>query len=430
MRVLLNYGRAGLPLDLPDDWDVTVVRKRPMPVLPEPAAAVRAALNAPVGSAPLAREAQGKRTACILICDITRPVPNAIILPALVRSLMEAGMAPRDIQILVATGLHRPNEGEELRELVGDPWVMETVPVANHFARNEADHVAVGTTSRGTAVQLDRRFVQAELRIATGLVEPHFMAGYSGGRKVVTPGVAHEKTITHLHTARYFEHPRSANCVLDGNPLHEEQMEVVRMLGRILAVNAVIDEHRNLSFINFGEVEASHLQAAAFMDRYAVVPVERRFKTVITSSAGYPLDKTYYQTVKGMVGPMEILAPGGDLFIVSEISEGFGSAEYRQAQRRLIELGADGFLQEILPKEHAAIDEWQTEMQLKPMRIGTIHLYTQALSEEERAITGVNIVPDLEAAVRESVSRSGDTRVAVVPEGPYVVPRYVARSLS
>jgi nickel-dependent lactate racemase len=396
-----------------------------MPVLEDPEAAVRTALSSPVGARSLVEEAKGKKSACILICDITRPVPNGTILPVLVRALMEARISPQDIQILVATGLHRPNEGEELRELVGDPWVMATVPVANHFARNEGDHVAVGTTSRGTLVKLDHRFVDADLRIVTGLVEPHFMAGYSGGRKVITPGVAYEKTITHLHTASYFEHPRSANCVLEGNPLHEEQMEVVRMLGRVFAVNVVIDEHRRISFANFGEIEQSHLQAAAFMDEYAVIPLARRFKTVVTSSAGYPLDKTYYQTVKGMVGPMELLEPGGNLFIVSEISEGFGSPEYLEAQRRLIALGVDGFLQEILPKEYAAIDEWQTEMQLKPMRIGTIHLYTRALSDAERALTGVRLIDDLEGEIRRSVEASGERRVVVVPEGPYVVPRYV-----
>jgi nickel-dependent lactate racemase len=424
MRVIMNYGKVGLPLDLPDHWDVTVIRKPPMPVLEDPVGAVAASFSKPVGSRPLAELARESRTACILICDITRPVPNGLILPVLIRKLLQAGMERAKIQVLVATGLHRPNEGEELRELVGDPWVLETVEVANHFARNEKDHVLVGTTLQGARVMLDRRFVEADLRIATGLVEPHFMAGYSGGRKVITPGVACEKTITSLHTASYFEHPRSANCVLDGNPLHEAQMEVVRMLGGALCVNTVIDEHRRLAFVNFGEVEESHLEAVAFTRQYAEIPVSRKFKTVITSSAGYPLDKTYYQTVKGMVGPMDILEPGGNLFIVSEISEGFGSPEYLEAQRRLISLGVDGFLNEVLPKAQAAIDEWQTEMQLKPMRIGNIFLYTRALSPSERALTGVSIIDSLDGFLRKSVEESGDTRVAVVPEGPYVVPIY------
>lgn len=428
MRVVMNYGKDGLPLDLPDEWDVRVIRKRPMPVMDDPSAAMLSALENPVGSRPLRELTAGKRTACILICDITRPVPNGVILPPLIRTLMDAGLDPGNIQVLVATGLHRPNQGKELEELIQDPWVLETVPVANHFARKDWDHVEIGCTSHGVPVLLDRRFVQADLRIVTGLVEPHFMAGYSGGRKVIMPGVAHQSTITALHTARYFEHPRSANCILEGNPLHEAQLEVVRMLGGALAVNVVIDEHRRVSFVNFGEIERSHLEAVSFIRSYAEIPVFEKFHTVLTSSAGYPLDRTYYQSVKGMVGAMDLLSPGGDLFIVSEISEGFGSLEYRQAQQRLIRLGPDGFLREILPREHALIDEWQTEMQLKPMRVGQIHLYTKALDPEERALTGVRIIEDLEGEIRKSVERFGERRIVVVPEGPYVVPIYRAGS--
>ena len=424
MRVDLNYGRGTLAVELPDDWDVTVVGKPPMPVAADAPGAVRAALSNPIGSRSLADEAKGAKSACILICDITRPVPNGTILPVLIRELLDSGMKPDQIRVLVATGLHRPNEGDELAELVGDPWVLETVRVENHFARADADHVPLGTTRRGTRVRLDRRFVEADLRIATGLVEPHFMAGYSGGRKVIAPGVAHAETITTFHTAAFMEDPCAANCVLEGNPLHLEQLEVVRMLGGALAVNAVIDEARRLSHVTFGEVEASHLAAVEYVRKYAEVPVAGRFHTVLTSAAGYPLDKTYYQTVKGMVAPIDLLHPGGDLIIVSEISEGFGSPEYREAQRRLMEQGPQGFIAGILSKTHAAVDEWQTEMQLKASRVGAIHLFTGGLSAEERRLTGVHMIGSVEQALHDSVARSGDGRVVVVPEGPYVVPYF------
>ena len=258
------------------------------------------------------------------------------------------GLRPDAITVLVATGLHRPNEGQELEELVGSSWVMETVRVENHFARDDAAHVDLGATpTRGTPVRLDRRFVEADLRIATGLVEPHFMAGYSGGRKVIAPGVAHKDTITTFHSARFMAHPKAENCILEGNPLHEEQLEIVRMLGGALALNTVIDEERRLSFVNFGEIGASHMAAVRHVEDYVRVPVAGRFQTVLTSAAGYPLDKTYYQTVKGMVAPMDIVAPGGDLIIVSECSEGMGSAEFVDAQRRLVEGGAERFMDEI-----------------------------------------------------------------------------------
>jgi lactate racemase len=424
MRVELSYGRGKLGVELPGNCRVTLIRKQRMPLLADAPAALRAALAAPVGARPLAEMARAARRACILICDITRPVPNGTILPELLRTLLNAGMAPEQIQVLVATGLHRPNEGAELAELVGDPWVLRTVAVANHDARNDADHALVGSTSRGTVVRLDRRFLEADLRIVTGLVEPHFMAGYSGGRKVIAPGVAHRETITTFHSARFMEHPRAANCVLEGNPLHEEQLEIVARIGGALAVNAVIDEERRVSFFNFGEVVASHLEAVAHIRRYAEVPVPRRFKTVVTSAAGYPLDKTYYQTVKGMVGPLDILEPGGNLVIASECSEGMGSADYVAAQRRLVEGGAQRFLAEISAKSHADIDEWQTEMQLKSMRLGSIHLFSRGLPAEARALTGVHVVESVEAAVRESVQATGDPHVAIIPEGPYVVPVY------
>jgi lactate racemase len=424
MRVELNYGRGKLGVELPAACRVTLIAKQRMPVLPDPQAALAAALAAPVHAAPLAERARNARSACILICDITRPVPNGLILPALVRTLLGAGLPAARIQVLVATGLHRPNDGAELAELVGDPWVQRTVEVANHDARSDADHVTLGTTSRGTPVRLERRFLQADLRIVTGLVEPHFMAGWSGGRKVIAPGVAHRETITTLHSARFMENPRAANCVLEGNPLHEEQLEIVAMAGGALAVNTVIDEARQVSFINFGEVVASHLQAVDFARRYAEVPVPRRFRTVVTSAAGYPLDKTYYQTVKGMVGPMDILAPGGNLVIASQCSEGMGSADFVAAQRRLVAQGAAPFLAAINAKARADIDEWQTEMQLKPMRVGAIHLYADGLPAAARALTGVNVVDSVEAAVRSSVEQSGDPHVAVIPEGPYVVPVY------
>jgi nickel-dependent lactate racemase len=422
MRVELSYGKGTLSVDLPETLGVTVIRKPVMPVHSDPAASVERALHAPVGARPLREEARGATSACILICDITRPVPNGLLLPQIVRALLDAGMSAQRILILVATGLHRPNEGDELAELIGDSWVMQNVPIANHFARNDDDHVLLGATRTGTVVRLDRRFVQADLKIVTGLVEPHFMAGYSGGRKVIAPGVAHAETITTFHNARFMSHARADNCVLDDNPLHQEQLDIVRMLGRVLAVNTVIDEHRQLSFVNYGEVVESHLEAVRFIRDYAQVAVPRRFHTVVTSAAGYPLDQTYYQTVKGMVAPLDILAPGGNLIVASECSEGIGSPEYRDAQRRLLERGVDGFFADISRKSHADIDEWQTQMQLKPMRRGAVHLYTTGLTGEDRDLTGVNLIDSVSAAVLRSTQEGRATDVAVIPEGPYVVP--------
>jgi len=421
--VEILYGPAGLQVALPTGARATVIRKPTLPKLPDPHGAVRDALARPVAAAPYADLVRGRHSACILICDITRPVPNRLFLRPLVEGLLGAGMARERITVLVATGLHRPNEGDELAELVGDPWVLATVRVENHYARDAAAHVDLGVTpGRGTPVKLDRRFVEADLRIATGLVEPHFMAGYSGGRKVIAPGVAHEDTIRTFHSARFMEDPAAVQCNLPGNPLHEEQLAIVRMLGEVYALNTVIDEDRDLVHVNFGEVIASHLATVAFVADSTRVPVGRRFATVLTSAAGAPLDKTYYQTVKGMVTPLDILEPGGTLIVASACSEGFGSPEFRAAQRRLVDLGPDAFLQTLLAKRFADVDEWQTEMQLKSLRAGRVQLYTTGLDAEERRLTGVETVDRVEEALAAAVARAGDPAIAVIPEGPYVVP--------
>ena len=422
MRVELNFGKIGCPVEFSDDWDVTVIRKPTMPIESDGKAALQRALNNPVGSPTIRRLAQGKKNVCILICDITRPVPNGTILPVLIKELIDAGVESRCITVVVATGLHRPNEGKELEELVGDSWVLETVKVVNHFANRDSDHVQVGVTNYGTKVRLDHRFVNADLRIVTGLVEPHLFAGYSGGRKVIAPGIAHAETISTLHNAHFIEHPKSTNCVLEGNQLHAEQLEIVALLGSVYAVNTVIDENRRMSFVNFGEVVTSHLEAVSVMRKYAEVRVPDEFPTVVTSCAGYPLDKTYYQTIKGMVGPLNILRAGGSLIIASECSEGLGSEEYAEAQKQLVALGPDDFLTRLKSKSRAAIDEWQAESLLKPMRRGNVELYAPGLSPEEAALTGVKVIESMDRAVFESVERSKEPRVAVVPEGPYVVP--------
>ena len=379
----------------------------------------------PVESPPLSQLATGRRSVCILICDITRPVPNGTLLPPLIEALTNAGISREDILILVATGLHRPNEGGELREIIGANELFDSFRIENHFARDKEAHADLGKTSKGIPIMIDRRFIDADVKIVTGLVEPHFMAGYSGGRKVVAPGVAYQDTILKFHTAHILEHPKAANCIIEGNPLHNEQVEIVKAIGGIVSLNAVIDEERRIGFVNFGEIEASHLQAVDFMRNYAEVRIPRRFKTVVTTSAGYPLDKTYYQTVKGMVGVIDILEPGGTIIIASACSEGMGSREFVDAQQVLCQVGPDRFMSILNTREKALIDEWQTEMLVKALRRGTVQLYTTGLSREDMKDIYVEPVPSVEKAVMSSVESHGDRDIAIVPEGPYVIPLFV-----
>eukprot|EP01047_Picozoa_sp_COSAG01_P047365 COSAG01_NODE_4517_length_4960_cov_3.538984_4_plen_490_part_00 len=226
-KVELLFGTGTVTVELGAEVDVSVITKPEMAVIDDPHAAVDAAVQRPVSDAddggggndfassclPLHEQAQGKQTACILICDITRPVPNAVILPVLVHTLIEAGVPASGITVLVATGLHRPNEGDELRELVGDDWVLKTVSCVNHFARADEDHVAVGVTSRGTVAKLDKRFVTAQVRIATGLAQ-HSLHSARARCRLLTAVLGHLQlrlAVGRLHNGTQ-RRPSSSSC--------------------------------------------------------------------------------------------------------------------------------------------------------------------------------------------------------------------------
>ena len=316
--------------------------------------------------------------------------------------------------------------------MIGDPWILNNVRIENNYARDDTAFVDLGTTtSKNVPVKLNRLFIEADVKIVTGLVEPHFMAGFSGGRKVITPGIAHHTTIRTFHSALFMEDVHATSCNLISNPLHEAQLDIVNMVTTqynrnrpILALNTVLDASRNLVYCTFGEIIQSHLAAVKHVRLSAEVVVPRRFGTVVTSAGGYPLDKTYYQTVKGMVTPLDILQPGGTLIIASECSEGMGSEEFVKAQEKLQTLGPEAFLKTLTNKSLADIDEWQTEELLKSIHVGRVVLYAPLLGLKEA--TGVERSIDLSTSVREAVERwrdrGGEEGVAVIPEGPYVVP--------
>ena len=248
------------------------------------------------------------------------------------------------------------------------------------------------------------------------------MAGWSGGRKVVAPGIAGEDTIRTFHSYRFMADPRATQCNLVDNPLHEEQLEIVASIGEIYSLNTVLDDDRRLLDVTFGEVLSAHEAAVTFAESISHVAVGQRFSTVVTSAGGYPLDKTYYQTVKGMVTPLDILAPGGTLIIASACSEGLGSSAFAESQQRLVARGGEAFLAELSGRERAHVDEWQTQMQLRAQRGNRVQLFTDGLSEAELDLTAVQRVHDVGEAIASGIIRARDSRVAIIPEGPYVVP--------
>jgi len=429
----LRYGRATRRVRVPPPAHVDVLRKPALTPLTDPSAAVAAALDAPVAAPPLATLAAGARSACVVVCDVTRPVPNGLLLSPILARLRAAGVPREAVTILVATGLHRANLGEELRRVIGDDEVLTTVRVVNHVARDEDTLVDLGVTAAGTPVAIQRAYVEADVRVLTGLVEPHFMAGYSGGRKVLAPGIAGHRTIRTLHHYRYMGDPLATTTEVDGNPLHRELLAIHELVearhrrggrrGGTMAVNTVIDEDRRLAFVNAGDVAAAHAEAVAFARRSCELKVPEPFDLVVTSAGGAPLDTTYYQTVKAMVTPLGALAEHGELVVVSSCSEGFGSPEFRAAQARLAAAGRDAFLAGLARKPLADVDEWQSQMLLRAAGAGRVHLHSDGLDQADIALTAVTPCPDPQAFVDAYVARHPGARVALLPEGPYVVPR-------
>jgi nickel-dependent lactate racemase len=420
MRITLDYGRTGLDVDLPAERLVGPLAIRPAAPLPDPEAVLDHALNHPIGSRPLAEIARGRKNACILVCDITRPVPNRLILPPLLRTLEQQGIARRDILILIATGLHRPNEGAELDELLGAE-VAANYRVENHHGKVREEHDFLGTTANGVPVWLDSRYVRADLKITTGLIEPHLMAGYSGGRKVICPGIAGLDTVKVWHGPRFLEHPKADCGIVAGNPVHEENTRIALMAGCDFIVNVCLDGQRRVTWVGAGDMIQAWEEGVRFVEQVVRVPVPEPLDVVVTSCAGYPLDTTWYQAVKGLTGALPIVKQGGTIVLAASLTEGLGSPEFQ----RLIAENPDlqAFKKRILGGDYFVMDQWQLEEMVKVIERCKVKVVTHGLSPETLRQCHVEAAPTVEQAVADSLAEYGPAaRVAVIPKGPYVLP--------
>ena len=419
MRVRLEYGRSGLDVELPDRNVVKCLGYQAQDPLADPAAAIRDALAHPIGTPPLAELARGRASACVVVSDVTRPVPNAVLLPPILDTLQASGIPRERILILVATGLHRPNLGDELAEMVGRE-IVEGYRIENHHGQNRDEHAHLGESPRGVPIWIDRRYVDADLKITTGLVEPHFMAGFSGGRKLVCPGLAALETIRAWHSPKFLEHPNARNGVLQENPVHEENTWIARRTGCDFILNTVIDKRRQILSVVAGDMEQAFLEGVRFVRKLVRDTVPEPVDVVVTSSAGYPLDTTYYQSVKGMVAALEVVKPGGTIILAASMSEGIGSAEFQ----RLFDENAtlDAFMDRILHTDYFVMDQWQLEELAKVRRKAKVKVVTDGLPPETLKRLFVEPVPTVEAAVADSLAEHGqDATIAVIPKGPYVL---------
>ena len=429
MQISLDYGKQGLMVTLPDHLDVrTLAYKTATPLAQQPnmtdRQALQAVLDKPNNTPPLSEIIQGRSSVCIVICDITRPVPNQLMLEPILETLHAGGIETQNIKILIATGLHRPSRPEEIVEMVGAE-IAEKYNVINHDAQDPQQLVYLGKSPRGVSMWINTHYMEADMKITVGLIEPHFMAGFSGGRKLVCPGIAGIETIRAWHSPRFLEHPNAATGQLDGNPVHSENTWIANRAGCNFIANVVIDAYRRpLKFVAGDQISAFE-EGAAFCQDIVIDRVDQEYDIVITSSAGYPLDTTFYQSVKGMMAAVPIVKQGGSIILAASMTEGIGSDEFASLFKRHPNI--DDFMQAIMSPDYFVMDQWQLEMMAKVLRKAEVKVVTDGLSQETIKQLFVDSAESVETAVDEALRVHGqNASIAVIPRGPYVIPEVVS----
>lgn len=418
MHVHLAFGKTGLPAVLPEGYDYRLLEARSATPLEDPLLSLERAIDAPIASPGLRDMARGKKTAAISVCDITRPAPNRTVLPIVLKRLEEGGIPPSQVTILIATGLHRPATDAEINEIVGE-ITAQRVRVVNHNARELAEHRHLGATSTGTPVYIDERFASADLRITLGFIEPHLMLGFSGGRKLVAPGLAAQETIKVLHSPKFMREPKATEGSIDDNPLHRELLEIARMAGHDFIVDVALTRDRRIAGVFAGHPEEAHKAGVGFVQRVMLEQMAEPVDAVITTSAGYPLDLTYYQAIKGVTAAQHIVKPGGKILLIAECQEGPGAPEFR----RMLKENPDAkqYLEKIrhTPVE---VDQWQIEKLALVMEKARVAFYVPGLDAEYYpTLWGPAYRTIDEALGNFFADLPKGAKVAVIPEGPYVL---------
>jgi len=423
----LLFGTGRVPLRLPER--AVVLRGPEIPRAAAPEQVVRAALRQPVGAAPLREVAQAKQpgSVCITMSDITRPVPNELLITAILEELNAVGVEDSACTVLIATGMHRPSTERERQIMLGDE-LLRRVRVVDHEADRLDTHVRV---CDDPPVSVNRRYAEADLKIVTGLIEPHFMAGYSGGRKGICPGLVDLETVQRFHGHRVMGDPAATEGRMQGNPCHEIGMLVAQQVGCDFLVNAAITHGRELAGVFAGDLVEAHEAGCEQVGAWTSAAVEQPFDLVVTSAGGYPLDESYYQTVKGMVTALPALHEGSQLLMCSACTE-VGSPEFMALMQRY---GNDyeAFLRDIAASGRTEKDQWQFQMQTRVLaRVGQARLLLAndglpLLTQRGLGVTPVEGGGDAVARAQRHldafVAARPDARVAVIPEGPYTMLR-------
>jgi nickel-dependent lactate racemase len=427
-RVGLLYGRRGVQVDVP--VNATILRGGHGEVLARPGEAIRTALEKPIGSHGLSELLRRRKpkTAVITISDITRPVPNTVILPEILATLNANGVSDQNITIVVGTGMHRASTDAEKVELVGND-ILKRVRIEDHVAEDPAGLLRVTTEGEEPVVFANKTFLQADFKIVTGLIEPHFMAGYSGGRKGVCPALVDLKTVQRFHGHRVMGDMRSASGILEGNPCHAESLRIARRIGADFLVNVAINGERQVCGVYAGDMEAAHAVGVKHVERWTSAVIEEPFDLVVTCGGGYPLDKTFYQTGKGMVTALPACHKGTIVLVVAECEEGVGSESFTELMT-----GWSGKWREFLAHIAGADvkkDQWQVQMLTRVMEaVGTEQVLLVCDGLQADIVRKLWVTPvegagtaaqRAQRVIDDYIAKHPAARIAVIPEGPYTM---------
>jgi nickel-dependent lactate racemase len=410
----LVFGKGTLDLSVPET--VSFLDMKRVEPLPDPEGAVYSALADPIRSPPLTELAQGRENACVVISDITRPVPNKIILPPLLEVLEESGIRREKITLLIATGMHRPNEGEELESMVGRQ-IMDNYRIVNHYCRKPEVYRKIDEIE-GAPIEVNKHYLDADLKILTGLIEPHFYAGFSGGRKTILPGISSLETMKFMHSYKMIDHPKLTNCLLDGNPFHEYGIRVTELAGADFILNVVINKERKVAGVFAGHYNHAHVAGCERVYENSTVTLDRPVDLVITSGGGYPLDATFYQMSKPLIGAKDILRKGGTILLACECGEGLGNPEFCGILRSVC--SPQEFFEGYCDPENFVMDQWCAQNIYQVMDYaGQVYVYSPGLSQEDLEKMGATKIENVQETVNGLLS--SHENVVVVPDGPYVV---------
>jgi len=421
MKVHLAYGRHGLDVELPDDADVLLPERTP--ALAQPEAAVHEALSQPIGSRPLPALLRPSDTVAIVISDITRPVPNQLLLPSILETVSAAGIPRRQVVIVNATGTHRANSREELLAMVGQE-VLDGYRIVQHDARDRASLAFVTTSARAAEVRVNAEYLRADVKILTGFVEPHIFAGYSGGGKAVLPGIAGADIIMSNHGADMLSHPKATWCETVGNPIFEEIRDVALATRPTFIVNVTLNEKKEITGVFAGDMVAAHDAGIAQAGRQALRPISRLYDIAVTTNMGHPADINFYQAVKGASVAVRAVREGGAVILAAECADGLGLEDF--VELLTSEASPAALLDKLDAPGFAQYEQWGVQCWAIIFPRAHFYLHSSMPAETARA---AHVIPcdDVSATVQELARRhraehGSDPAIAVLPHGHLTVP--------